>query len=67
MGLKIKIAAVLVTIVFLISGISMLFLEYVQYRDEVALREAIRLEEERKRAEAEAEEQRKKEEMGKWK
>jgi len=62
MGLKIKIAAVLVTIVFLISGISMLFLEYVQYRDEVALREAIRLEEERKRAEAEAEEQRKKDE-----
>lgn len=60
MGLKIKIAAVIVTIVFLLSGISMLFMEYVFHRDlvnereQIALAEQKRLEEEAVRAAYEA-------------
>ncbi|MBP3285051.1 MAG: WG repeat-containing protein [Clostridia bacterium] len=38
MNLKIKLAAVAITIVFFLSGISMLFMEYVQYRDETEAR-----------------------------
>ena len=62
MGFKIKLAAVMLVIVLLISGIAMLFLEYAQYNGEIAIREAIAKENERLAMEAAAEEQRKKDE-----
>lgn len=60
MGLKIKIAAILVTIVFFVSGISMLFMEYSFYttttklNDEIALKARQEAEEAKKQAEYEA-------------